>query len=42
MTALIEWIKNGNKLNTKHCETMVVVSVTNGFSISNSSFDYLY
>ena len=35
-------IRNGNKFNTTHSERMTVVSVTNGFYVSKSSFDYLY
>ena len=42
MSTLIEWIGNGNKFSDTRCETMTVVSVTDGFSVSNSSFDYLY
>ena len=42
MSALIEWIRNGNKLSTTQCETMTVESVTDGFSVFNCSFDYLY
>ncbi len=42
MSTLIEWIRNGNKFSETQCETMTVVSVTDGFSVSNSSFDYLY
>jgi hypothetical protein len=42
MSSLIEWIRNGNKFSDTQCETMTVVSVTDGFSVSNSSFDYLY
>ena len=42
MSTLIEWIMNGNKFSDTQCETMIVVSVTDGFSVSNSSFDYLY
>ncbi len=38
---LIEWIRNGNKFSDTQCETMTVVSVTDEFSVSNSSFDYL-
>ena len=41
MSTLIEWIRNGNKFSDTLCETMTVVSVTDGFSVSNSSFDYL-
>ncbi len=39
---MIEWIRNGNKFSDTQCETIVVVSVTDGFSVSYSSFDYLY
>ena len=42
MSKLIEWIRKGNKFSDTQCETMIVVSVTDGFSVSNSSFDYLY
>ena len=43
MSTLIESIiRNGNKLSTTQCETMSVVCVTDGFSFSNSSFDYVY
>ena len=42
MSTLIEWIRNGNKFSDIQCETMTVVSVTDGFSVSNSSFDFLY
>ena len=42
MSTLIEWIRNGNKFSDTQCGTMIVVSVTDGFSVSNSSFDYLY
>ena len=42
MSTLIEWIRNGNKFSDTQCETMTVVSATDGFSVSNSSFDYLY
>ncbi len=42
MITLIEWIRNGNKFRDTQCETMIVVSVTDGFYVSNSSFDYLY
>ena len=42
MSTLIEWIRNGNKFSDTQCETMTVVSVTDGFSVSNSPFDYLY
>jgi hypothetical protein len=42
MSTLIEWIRKGNKLITTQCETMIVVSVTDGFSVTNSSFNYLY
>ena len=42
MSTLIEWIRNENKFSDAQCETMIVVSVTDGFSVSNSSFDYLY
>ena len=42
MSTLIEWIMNGNKFSDTHCETMIVVSVTDGFYDSNSSFDYVY
>ena len=41
-STLIEWILNGNKFSDTPCETMTVVSVINEFSVSNSSFDYLY
>jgi hypothetical protein len=41
-SALIEWIRNGNKFSDTQYETMAVVSVTGGFFFSNSSFDYLY
>ena len=42
MSTLFEWIRNGNKFSDAQCETMTVTSVTDGFSVSNSSFDYLY
>jgi len=42
MSNLIEWIRNGNTFGDIQCETMIVVCVTDGFSVSNSSFDYLY
>ncbi len=42
ISTLIEWIRNGNKFSETRCETMTVVSVTDGFSVSNSSFDNLY
>ena len=42
MSTLIEWIRNENKFSDTQCETMTIASVTDGFSISNSSFDYLY
>ncbi len=42
MSTLIEWIRNGNKFSDTQCETMNVVSVSDGFSVSKSSFDYLY
>ena len=42
LSTLIEWIRNGHKFSDTHCETMNVVSVTNRFSVSNSSFDYVY
>ena len=42
ISTVIEWIRNGNKLSDTQCETMTVVSVTVGFFVSNSSFDYLY
>ena len=42
MSTLIEWIRNGNKFSDTQCETMTIVSVTDGFFFSNSSFDYLY
>jgi hypothetical protein len=42
MSTLIVMIRNGNKFSTTQCETMIVVSVTGEFSVSNSSFDYLY
>ena len=42
MSTLIEWIWNGNKFSDTQCETMTAVSVTDEFSVSNSSFDYLY
>jgi hypothetical protein len=42
MNTLIEWIRNGNKFRDTQCETMTLVSVTDGFSVSNSSFDCLY
>ncbi len=35
MKAFIEWIRNGNKFSDTQCETMTVVSVTDGFSVSN-------
>ncbi len=41
-STLIEWIRNGNKFNNTRCETMTIVSVIDGFSVSNSSFDYVY
>ena len=41
MSTLIEWIRNGNKFSDTQRETMIVVSVTDGFSVSNSSFNYL-
>ena len=37
MSTLIEWIRNGNKFRDTQCETMTVVSVTDGFFVSNSS-----
>ena len=42
MSTLIERIRNGNKLSITQSETMIGVSVTRGFFVSNSSFDYLY
>ncbi len=42
MSTCIEWIRNRNKFSDTHCETMTFISVTDGFSVSNSSFDYLY
>ena len=42
MSTLIEWIRNGNKFSNTQCETMTVVSVTDRFSVSNSSFNYLH
>jgi hypothetical protein len=42
MSTLIEWIRNGNKVSDTQRETMTIIIVTNGFSVSNSSFDYLY
>ena len=42
MSTLIEWIRNGNKFSDTQCETMIVVSVNDGFSVYNSLFDYLY
>jgi hypothetical protein len=42
MSTLIEWIRNGNKFSDIQCETTTVVSVTDGFSVSNCSFAYLY
>jgi hypothetical protein len=42
MSTLIEWIRNGNKISDTQRETITVVSVTDGFYVSNSSFDYLY
>ena len=42
MSTLIEWIRNENKFSDTQCETMTVVSATGGFSVSNSSFDFLY
>ena len=42
MSTLIEWIRNVNIFSDTQCETMTVVSVIDGFSVSNSSFDYLY
>ena len=42
MSTLIEWIRNGNEFSDTQCETMTVVSVTDGFSVSNSSFDFLF
>ncbi len=42
MSTLIEWIRSGNKFSDTPCETMTIVSVTDGFSVSNSSLDYLY
>jgi hypothetical protein len=42
MSTLVEWIRNGNKFRTIKYETMIVVSVSDGFSVSNSSFDYLH
>jgi hypothetical protein len=42
MSTLIEWIRNGNKFSDAQCETMTVASVPDGFSVYNSSFDYLY
>ena len=36
MSTLIEWIRNINKFSDTQCETMAVVSVTIGFSVSNS------
>jgi hypothetical protein len=41
MSTLIEWIRNGNKFSDTQCKTMTVLSVTHGFSVSNSSFDFL-
>ena len=35
MSTLIEWIRNGNKFSDTQCEIMTVVSVTDGFSVSN-------
>ncbi len=31
MSTLIEWIRNGNKFSDTQCETMTVVSATDGF-----------
>ena len=42
MSTLIELIRNVNKFSDTQCETMTIVSVTDGFSVSNSTFDYLY
>jgi hypothetical protein len=39
MSTLIEWIRNGNKFSDPQSETMIVVSVTDVFSVSNSLFD---
>ncbi len=41
-STLIEWIRNGNTFSDTHCETMTVASVTDGFSVYNSSFGYFY
>ncbi len=38
MSTLIEWIRNRNTFSDTVCETTTVVSVTDGFSVSNSSF----
>ena len=42
MRTLIEWLRSGNKLSDTQCETMTFVSVTDGFSVSNSSCYYLF
>ena len=43
MSTCIEWKNNEKKFNNTQRETiMYVVSVSDGFSVSNSSFDYLY
>ena len=42
MSAFIEWIRNGNKFSDTQCELVTVASVTDGISVFNSSFDYLY
>ena len=34
--------KERKQFSDTRCETIIVVSVTDGFSVSNSSFDYLY
>ena len=42
ISTLIERIRNENKFSTTQSETMTVVSVIDGLSVSNSSIDYLY
>ena len=37
---LIKWIRNGKKFTITQCETMNVLSVTDGFSVSYSSFEF--
>jgi hypothetical protein len=40
MSTFIEWIRNGNIFSDTRCEITTDVSVTDGFSVFNSSFDF--